>query len=392
MAARHWLRDRTDRKGNESETIGLVRLRGRELDPAKAGDHSPTCEIVPFLQLGVMTNTFPVPGPARWPFAALLFYFAPLLLMRSWCHGAPSGPESDSCSTLVQSRFFGFFLSSSVFPAVPCSWTLQNPDPRRYTIFIKVTKPTEGCVPSQLRTFQYDSFLETTRTYLGMEGFDEVVRLCDAATPVAFLEAGKQFLQVRKGPPRAGAAITGGDGEFKTEYLVVGKRNPSMAACQMLCQWLEDCLASSTSSRPCGIMQTPCLCWDPPPQLSQGDGCYHNGVYLENCLPSVKDTAKEVELSGLQKTKLCAQEELTISRCADVLLADLEYSGGRRRILSVVPSGGRVSHVSTRMCLCEVIGAEVLREETQSVTVNTIALFCAATETQIPQKLPSKPG
>lgn len=237
-------------------------------------------------------------GHARWPLSVLLLYIVPLLLLKGWCNAAPSGPESDSCSTLVQNRFFGFFLSSSVFPTTPCSWTLQNPDPRRYTVFVKVTKPTKDCVPSQVRTFQYDSFLETTRTYLGMESFNDVVRLCNTSAPVAFLEAGKQFLQMRKGPPRADVAITAGDGEFKTEYLVVGKRNPSMAACQMLCQWLEDCLASSTSNRPCGIMQTPCLCWEPPPQLSEGDSCYHNGVYLENCLPSARDSGKGAGTKG----------------------------------------------------------------------------------------------
>ncbi|XP_072317213.1 adhesion G protein-coupled receptor B1 [Eucyclogobius newberryi] len=229
---------------------------------------------------------------------SLIFYLAPFLLSKNYCNGSPSGPESDSCSMLVQNRFFGFFRSSATFPSVPCSWTLQNPDPRRYTVFLKVTKPMEDCTPSQLRTFQYDSFLETTRTYLGMEGFDEVVKLCDSSAPVAFLEAGKQFLQMRKGPVRTGLADLDGNGDFKTEYLVVGKRNPSMAACQMLCQWLEDCLASSTSSRPCGIMQTPCLCWDPPPQLNPVDGCYHNGVYLENCLPSVEESKKDAELIG----------------------------------------------------------------------------------------------
>uniref|UniRef100_A0A3Q0S1L9 Adhesion G protein-coupled receptor B N-terminal domain-containing protein n=1 Tax=Amphilophus citrinellus TaxID=61819 RepID=A0A3Q0S1L9_AMPCI len=234
---------------------------------------------------------------ARWPHPVLFLYIAILLLMGGLCHAAPSGPESDSCSTLVQSRFFGFFLSSSVFPTVPCSWTLQNPDPRRYTIFIKVTKPTENCIPQQLRTFQYDSFLETTRTYLGMESFDEVVRLCDTSAPVAFLEAGKQFLQMRKGHAKAGMVITDGNGDFKTEYLVVGKRNPSMAACQMLCQWLEDCLTSSTSNTPCGIMQTPCLCWDQPPLLSDGESCSHNGVYLQNCLPSIT-TSVCVSLGG----------------------------------------------------------------------------------------------
>ncbi|XP_068179915.1 adhesion G protein-coupled receptor B1 isoform X2 [Antennarius striatus] len=240
-----------------------------------------------------------VGGQGRWPFSVLLLYITPVLLLEGWCYAAPSGPESDSCFTLIQNRFFGFFLSSSAFPTMPCSWTLQNPDPRRYTIFIKVTKPTRDCVPSQLRTFQYDSFLETTRTYLGMESFNEVVRLCDTSTPVAFLEAGKQFLQMRRGAPREGTPISStATSEFKTEYLVVGKRNPSQAACQMLCQWLEDCLASSTSNRPCGIMQTPCLCWEPPPLLSEGDGCYHDGVYLENCLPGVKDTGKESVAKG----------------------------------------------------------------------------------------------
>ncbi|XP_068616631.1 adhesion G protein-coupled receptor B1 [Brachionichthys hirsutus] len=238
-------------------------------------------------------------GQGRGPLSVLLLHVTATLLLEGCCYAAPSGPESDSCFTLVQSRFFGFFLSSSAFRSLPCSWTLQNPDPRRYTIFIKVTKPTEDCVPSQLRTFQYDSFLEPTRTYLGMESFNEVVRLCDASTPVAFLEAGKQFLQMRKGPPQEGTPIAAASaGHFRTEYLVVGKRNPSQAACQMLCQWLEDCLASSTSSRPCGIMQTPCLCWEPPPRLSGGDSCYHNGMYLENCLPAAKDIGKELQANG----------------------------------------------------------------------------------------------
>lgn len=260
----------------------------------------------------------PLPPPLL-----LLLYVAPLLLLARRCAAAPSGPESDSCSTLVQNRFFGFFLSSAVFPATPCSWTLQNPDPRRYTVFLKVTKPSGGCAPSQVRTFQYDSFLETTRTYLGMESFDDVVKLCNASAPVAFLEAGKQFLQMRKGPPRA-TADPGADGEFKTEYLVVGKRNPSVAACQMLCQWLEDCLASSTSNRPCGIMQTPCLCWEPPPQLSEGDGCFHNGVYLENCLTGARDGGRGTGTKGefwiwsfftSSKSKTCGLKNNVLHRC-----------------------------------------------------------------------------
>uniref|UniRef100_A0A672NZ19 Adhesion G protein-coupled receptor B1 n=1 Tax=Sinocyclocheilus grahami TaxID=75366 RepID=A0A672NZ19_SINGR len=182
----------------------------------------------------------------------------------------PSGPASATCATLEQSRFFGVFSSKTALSSAPCSWTLQNPDPRRYTVFMKITKPTESCTPRQIQTFQFDSFLETSRTYLGMESFDEVVRLCDASSAVAYLESSKQFLQVRKVMPRLGAEPVEEDegsdegSQFNAEFLVVGKRNPSMPACEMLCQWLEDCLATSTHGNPCGIMMTPCQCWEPP--------------------------------------------------------------------------------------------------------------------------------
>ncbi|KAK3551052.1 hypothetical protein QTP70_011499 [Hemibagrus guttatus] len=247
-----------------------------------------------------------------------------LLLRLGGLSAAPSGPESDTCSTLVQNRFFGFFFSSFAFPNAPCSWTLQNPDPRRYTIFIKVTKPSEDCVPRQHRTFQYDSFLETTRTYLGMESFDEIMKLCDASTHMAFLEAGKQFLQIRKGPARGGSGPEEGNGEFKVEYLVVGKRNPSMAACQMLCQWLEDCLTYSTSNRPCGIMQIPCQCGHTPLHDKEGNGCYRDGIYLENCYPTVKGTPSDTDTSEKDKITLISYSQYSSKA---KVLSTLKYTG-----------------------------------------------------------------
>uniref|UniRef100_A0A4W4FL01 Adhesion G protein-coupled receptor B1b n=1 Tax=Electrophorus electricus TaxID=8005 RepID=A0A4W4FL01_ELEEL len=178
-------------------------------------------------------------------------------------------------------RFFGVFSSKVALPSAPCSWTLQNPDPRRYTVYMKITKPTESCTPRQIKTFQFDSFLETSRTYLGMESFDEVVRLCDASSSVAYLESSKQFLQLRKVVPMQLAhEEEGSDDEgsqFGAEFLVVGKRNPSVPACEMLCKWLAECLATSTHGNPCGIMATPCQCWEPPRRRT--GGCYRGGVY-----------------------------------------------------------------------------------------------------------------
>ncbi|XP_010637568.1 adhesion G protein-coupled receptor B1 [Fukomys damarensis] len=168
---------------------------------------------------------------------------------------------------------------------------------------MKVAKAPAPCsVPGRVRTYQFDSFLESTRTYLGVESFDEVLRLCDPSAPLAFLQASKQFLQMqRQQPPRDGdlglpGEALGPSDDFSVEYLVVGNRSPSRAACQMLCRWLDACLAGSRSSHPCGIMQTPCACLggeagDPASShlVPHGDVCLRDGVAgsPENCLTSL---------------------------------------------------------------------------------------------------------
>ncbi|XP_040403358.1 adhesion G protein-coupled receptor B1 isoform X10 [Cygnus olor] len=213
------------------------------------------------------------------------------------------------CTTLVQGKFFGYFSSFAVFPlnSSLCSWIIQNPDPRRYTLYMKILKPTGVCDHQHIRTYQFDSFLESTRTYLGMESFDDVLKLCDGSTRYAFLQSNKQFLQMKQtappgvenGPVRW-KPMKAQERDFSVEYLVVGNRNPSKAACQMLCKWLDACLAISSSSHPCGIMQTPCSCsggevLDQASEIlglaKKKEDCYKDGIYLENCMSSPKDSS-----------------------------------------------------------------------------------------------------
>ncbi|NWU57571.1 AGRB1 protein, partial [Dromas ardeola] len=213
------------------------------------------------------------------------------------------------CTTLVQGKFFGYFSSFAVFPlnSSLCSWIIQNPDPRRYTLYMKILKPTGVCDHQHIRTYQFDSFLESTRTYLGMESFDDVLKLCDGSTRYAFLQSNKQFLQMKQtAPPEVESwpvrwkPTKAQERDFSVEYLVVGNRNPSKAACQMLCKWLDACLAISSSSHPCGIMQTPCSCsggevLDQASEIlgltRKKEDCYKDGIYLENCMSSPKDSS-----------------------------------------------------------------------------------------------------
>ncbi|KAM4705933.1 adhesion G protein-coupled receptor B1 [Rhinophrynus dorsalis] len=208
------------------------------------------------------------------------------------------------CTTLVQGQLFGYFSSLSVFPfnSSLCTWIIQNPDPRRYTLYMKVSKPSGICDHQHIRTSQFDSFLESTRTYLGMESFDDVLKLCDSSVPFAFLQSNKQFLQMKQTLHREGDSqlqwkpVTPKESEFSWEYLVLGNRNPSKAACQMLCKWLDTCLSSSSSFHPCGIMQTQCSCHEGEVQspkitglTKKKDDCFKNGIYLENCIGSSLD-------------------------------------------------------------------------------------------------------
>lgn len=246
-------------------------------------------------------------GQAAAPGA--LWILGPLLLLllgrqAGTAAGTAAGPGAEPCTTLVQGKFFGYFSAAAVFPANAsrCSWTLRNPDPRRYTLYMKVAKAPACSGPARVRTYQFDSFLESTRTYLGVESFDEVLRLCDPSAPLAFLQASKQFLQMQRLRPPQDNTLGARDGppgpsdDFSVEYLVVGNRNPSRAACQMLCRWLDACLAGSRSSHPCGIMQTPCACLggdtgDPASGslAPRGDVCLRDGVAggPENCLTSL---------------------------------------------------------------------------------------------------------
>ncbi|XP_044863266.1 adhesion G protein-coupled receptor B1 [Mauremys mutica] len=245
-------------------------------------------------------------------FALNLLLISPLFLV--WTVVALDLGQTP-CTTLVQGKFFGYFSSFAVFPlnSSLCSWIIQNPDPRRYTLYMKVLKPTGVCDHQPIRTYQFDSFLESTRTYLGMESFDDVLKLCDSSTRYSFLQSNKQFLQMKQTvSPAEGGHVRrkptkAQERDFSAEYLVLGNRSPSKAACQMLCQWLDTCLTTSSSSHPCGIMQTPCSCsggevLDQPSEMlglpKKKEDCFKDGIYLENCLSSRKDSSQVEFLGG----------------------------------------------------------------------------------------------
>ncbi|XP_032326994.1 adhesion G protein-coupled receptor B1-like isoform X2 [Camelus ferus] len=146
---------------------------------------------------------------------------------------------------LVQGKFFGYFLVATEFSANAscCSWTLCKPNLHRYKLCMKVAKVPACSSPACVRIYQLDSFLESTPSYLGLENCDEVLRLCNSSVPLAFLQASKQFLQIKRQQmtpgPRAGPSHP--SDSFSVEHLVMGNHNP-----RDLAGGPENCLTSLT--------------------------------------------------------------------------------------------------------------------------------------------------
>uniref|UniRef100_A0A4W3IKP0 Adhesion G protein-coupled receptor B3 n=1 Tax=Callorhinchus milii TaxID=7868 RepID=A0A4W3IKP0_CALMI len=190
-------------------------------------------------------------------FAKLMLYtFATYLLVTV---GTDSASEDSGCSTLVKGVIYGSYSLSQLFPrnSVNCTWTLENPDPTKYTIYLKFSKKEQGCPDFYLWAYQFDHYSGEKIRALLSKG-DSVVRLCEARSGLVFLHFHKNFVQLRHLPRPDRPSLRDGIGARQAlELLVLNNVSPSQFGCQVLCGWLETCLKASNS---CGIMYTKCNC------------------------------------------------------------------------------------------------------------------------------------
>ncbi|XP_031297867.2 adhesion G protein-coupled receptor B1 isoform X1 [Camelus dromedarius] len=165
-----------------------------------------------------------------------------------WCRASSSG------TSWVATEF-----SAS---ASRCSWTLCNPNLPRYKLCMKVATVPACSSPACVGIYQLESFLESTPSYLGLEGCDEVLRLCDSSGPLAFLQAGKQFLQIKRHqlPLDDDTRPSHPSDNFSVEQLVMGNHNP-----RDVTGGPENCLTSLTQD---GAGMRSGLIWNPEERVS----------------------------------------------------------------------------------------------------------------------------
>lgn len=199
-----------------------------------------------------------------------------------------TGAQDYWCSTLVKGVIYGSYSVTEMFPKnyTNCTWTLENPDPTKYSIYLKLYKRDLGCSEYSLLAYQFDHYSHEKINEL-LRANESIVYLCDAKNVYVFLLYDKNFVQLRRVFPYDYNGLTAQrpdqeeeDEEKKSmvEFLVLNKASPSQFGCQVLCTWLENCLKLEKGTvETCGIVYTKCTC---PQHL--GDGESESVLVLNN--------------------------------------------------------------------------------------------------------------
>ncbi|XP_056616852.1 adhesion G protein-coupled receptor B3 isoform X2 [Triplophysa dalaica] len=186
-----------------------------------------------------------------------------------------TGGQDFWCSTLVKGVIYGSYSMNEMFPKnfTNCTWTLENPDPTKYSIYLKLYKQEISCSEFSLLAYQFDHFSHEKINEL-LRINESIVHLCDDANNIhVFLHYDKNFVQLRRAFPYDynGLPTKKMDEEERSvvEFVVLNKASPSQFGCQVLCTWCKD--------ESCGIVYTKCSC---PQHL--GDGESESVLMLSN--------------------------------------------------------------------------------------------------------------
>ncbi|XP_019131215.1 adhesion G protein-coupled receptor B3 isoform X7 [Larimichthys crocea] len=232
----------------------------------------------------------------------LIYIFSTYLLVMFGLTGA----QDYWCSTLVKGVIYGSYSVTEMFPKnyTNCTWTLENPDPTKYSIYLKLYKRDLSCSEYSLLAYQFDHYSHEKINEL-LKVNESIVYLCDSKNIYVFLLYDKNFVQLRRVFPYDYNGLTPQklDEEEKSnvEFLVLNKASPSQFGCQVLCTWLENCLKLEKGTvETCGIVYTKCTC---PQHL--GDGESESMLMLNNVVLPLNPQTEGCLSPQLQAGQTC---------------------------------------------------------------------------------------
>ncbi|XP_038965729.1 adhesion G protein-coupled receptor B2 isoform X10 [Rattus norvegicus] len=193
-------------------------------------------------------------------------------------------PAPSACSALASGVLYGAFSLQDLFPTIAsgCSWTLENPDPTKYSLYLRFNRQEQVCTHFAPRLLPLDHYLvnftclrpgpeEATARAESEVGRPEEeaeaeaaatgLELCGGSGPFTFLHFDKNFVQLclSAEPSEAPRLLAPAALAFRfVEVLLINNNNSSQFTCGVLCRWSEEC--GRAAGRACGFAQPGCSC------------------------------------------------------------------------------------------------------------------------------------
>ncbi|XP_064491481.1 adhesion G protein-coupled receptor B2 isoform X5 [Pseudopipra pipra] len=207
-------------------------------------------------------------------------------------------PAPSACSALASGVLYGSFSLKDLFPTISsgCSWTLENPDPTKYSLYLRFNREEQVCTHFSPMVLPLDHYLANyTCDPRGEaaspppsrqrpeeeeeeeEEEDAELELCEDAGPFTFLHFDKNFVQLcLAAEPEAAPRLLAPQAlEFRfVEVLLINNNNSSQFTCSVLCRWLEECL-QAPGARRCGFTHAGCSCQAETPPAPRRNGTRH---------------------------------------------------------------------------------------------------------------------
>uniref|UniRef100_A0A087XTH8 Adhesion G protein-coupled receptor B2 n=1 Tax=Poecilia formosa TaxID=48698 RepID=A0A087XTH8_POEFO len=212
-------------------------------------------------------------------------------------------PISSPCSSLVAGVLYGSFSLRELFPfrTPGCSWSLENPDPTKYSLYLRFTRNPIICQTHHPMLLSLDHHLANQSCPLHLQTAtardQEIIDLCgsplNSDRPYSFLQFDKNFVQLclTRHPAADEPQVTKELAEQRlVEVLLINNENSSQFTCGVLCRWFEECLRTDSTGNQetsdgdvCGMTQTGCICPNhnimapPIPLLPETPHSFSNG-------------------------------------------------------------------------------------------------------------------
>ncbi|XP_067389839.1 adhesion G protein-coupled receptor B2 [Emydura macquarii macquarii] len=242
-------------------------------------------------------------------------------------------PAPSACSALASGVLYGSFSLKDLFPTIAsgCSWTLENPDPTKYSLYLKFNREEQVCTHFSPMVLPLDHYLanytcgpqgEAGPAPRGEEEEEEEgearLELCQGASPITFLHFDKNFVQLcLAAEPEAAPRLLAPDAlEFRfVEVLLINNNNSSQFTCSVLCRWFEECLrlGGQETPRPCGLTQAGCSC-----QAGGAPPAPRPNETLSNALPPAGAPATP-------SSSQCCVTELHSGNANDLYAPEMKY-------------------------------------------------------------------